>query len=143
MDIIINYWAVLVCGIVAMVLGFIWYGPIFGKLWMKLNGVDAMNAEQCKEMQKKAGPMYGVQFVLALFQAYVLAYFIGAWLQFQQVSGIHTAFGIWIGFIMTTIASTSLWTGETGKAKWARFLVQSGYNLILFIIFGLILGMWR
>jgi len=34
----INGWAVLVCGVVAMALGFVWYGPLFGKKWLELIG---------------------------------------------------------------------------------------------------------
>lgn len=34
----INYWAVLVSAFCAFFIGWIWYGPLFGKLWMKLNG---------------------------------------------------------------------------------------------------------
>ncbi len=34
----INYLAVILCGIISMVIGAIWYGPVFGKLWMKQYG---------------------------------------------------------------------------------------------------------
>ncbi|MFN3694309.1 MAG: DUF1761 domain-containing protein, partial [Ignavibacterium sp.] len=34
----INYLAVLVCGIISMVIGSLWYGPLFSKLWMKQHG---------------------------------------------------------------------------------------------------------
>ncbi len=37
----VNYLAVLVAAIVGMVVGFIWYSPkVFGKMWMKLSGVN-------------------------------------------------------------------------------------------------------
>ncbi len=35
----INYGAVLVAAIIEIVLGFLWYGPFFGKMWMKSIGV--------------------------------------------------------------------------------------------------------
>jgi len=27
----INIWAILACGVASLVIGFIWYGPLFGK----------------------------------------------------------------------------------------------------------------
>ena len=38
MQISINWWAVLVAGVVYMVVGMVWYGPLFGKLWKSLMG---------------------------------------------------------------------------------------------------------
>ena len=34
----INFLAVLVCGVVSMIIGATWYGPLFGKKWMKEEG---------------------------------------------------------------------------------------------------------
>ncbi len=136
----INYLAVVVCAVLAMVIGFIWYGPLFGKLWMRTYGIAAMDEEKRKEMQRKAGPLYVVQFVLALFQVYVLAHYIAGW---TDASGVEQALWIWGAFIMPVIAGSSMWTNDTAKVKWTKFLLQAGYQLILFILFGLILGMWR
>lgn len=35
----VNYLAILVAAVLSMVLGFLWYGPLFGKEWTKLMGV--------------------------------------------------------------------------------------------------------
>ena len=34
----INFLAVLVGGVINMAVGFVWYGPLFGKLWLRLIG---------------------------------------------------------------------------------------------------------
>src|SRR5262245_43328541 len=141
MEITINYWAVLVCGVVAMVMGFVWYGPLFGKKWMEICGVTAMDEMKRKEMQKKAGPLYLAQFVLVVFQVWVLAWFIGA---LASVSGgVHTAFALWLAFVMPTIAGSSMWNNDASKVKWAKFFLQAGYQLICFIVFALILTGWK
>lgn len=36
-----------------------------------------------------------------------------------------------------------MWTNETGRLKWARFIIQGGYQLVLFIVFGLLLQFWK
>lgn len=136
----INYLAVLVCGVLAMVLGFVWYGPLFGKKWLQVIGATELDLQKRKEMQKRAMPLYAVTFVLALFQAYVLAHYIQGW---QDASGVENAIWIWAAFIMPTVAGASMWNNDSATVSWTRFLLQAGYNLVLFSVFGLVLGMWR
>lgn len=136
----INYWAVLLCAALSMVAGSIWYGPIFGKKWMEITGANAHDLETRKKMQKEAGPLYLIQLVLSLFQIWVLAYYIQGW---KDASGLVNALWIWAAFVMPTVAGSSMWTAEKGKMKWARFLIQAGYQLVMFVIYGLILGFWR
>ncbi|MBI4433400.1 DUF1761 domain-containing protein [Candidatus Uhrbacteria bacterium] len=138
--IVINYWAVLVCAVLAMVAGSIWFGPIFGKKWMEIVGVKPEDLEKRKEMQKHAGPLYGIQFILVLFQAYVLAHYIAGW---KEASGLENAMWIWAAFVMPIVAGSAMWNNDARRIAWARFLIQAGYQLVLFVLFGLILGAWR
>ena len=135
----INYWAILICGVLAMFIGFLWYGPLFGKTWMKIVGADAKDMKARKEMQKKAGPLYLIQFFLVLFQIWVLAYYIAGW---KDASGLGHALWIWAAFVMPTIAGSSMWNNDSAKISWSRFAIQSGYQLVCFVMFGLILGFW-
>ena len=68
----VNLFAVLVAGIVPMVVGSLWYGPIFGKRWMALMEMTA------EEIQEGFNPVrtYGVSFLLSLVTAFVLAQLI-------------------------------------------------------------------
>ncbi len=136
----INYWAILVCAIASMVVGSVWYGPMFGKKWMEICGADKVDMETRKKMQKAAGPLYLVQFLLTLLQLWVFANILNYW---PGASTVWIAVFMWVGFIMPTIAGSSMWNNDTSKVKWARFLIQSGYQLVMFIIFGLILGLWK
>ncbi len=136
----INYLAILVCGLLAMVLGYVWYGPLFGKKWMEVIGATEMDLERRKEMQKSAGKLYVVQFVLILFQVWVLSYYIKGW---ADASGVENALWVWAAFIMPTIAGSAMWNNDSARISWARFLIQAGYQLALFVIFGLILGNWQ
>src|SRR3979411_3551552 len=51
-DIRLNYWAILVAVAATMVLGFLWYGPIFGKAWMKEMGIPAGSKPDPKVMRR-------------------------------------------------------------------------------------------
>ncbi len=135
----VNYVAILVCGVLAMGLGAIWYGPLFGKKWMEIVGANAMDMEARKKMQEGVWKLYVTNFALVLFQVYVLAHFIKGW---TEVSGIENALWIWGAFVMPTIAAASMWNNDSAKISWMRFLIQSGYQLVIFVMFGYILGVW-
>ncbi len=140
----INYWAILVCGILSMVIGAIWYGPLFGKKWTEIIGATNQDLETRKKMQKEAGPLYLIQFLLSLFQIFMLVSFAGLINKAEPDFGyMFTSLSLWVAFIMPTIAGSAMWNNDSSKVKWARFLIQSGYQLVNFIVFSLILGMWR
>lgn len=135
-----NYLAILVCGVAAMVVGFMWYGPIFGKAWMRIMGMEGMTPEQKEAMKKNMGLMYVAQFILSLVTAGVLQFHISNW------SGSDSALVIslctWFGFVMTTTAGASLWSGKPAKIAWKMFFISAGAQLVTFAVFGIILGAW-
>ena len=57
----INYIAVLVAAIVNMVLGFLWYGPLFGKQWIQMMNFDKKKMAEAK--RKGMGKTYAVAFI--------------------------------------------------------------------------------
>jgi hypothetical protein len=139
----INYLAVLVCGVAAMIIGFIWYGPLFGKTWMKIMHAESMSDAQKQAMKKNMGAMYFLQFVMSLITASVLAYFItNATTSMPSVSGVSIAICAWFGFVLTTEAGAALWSGKPKKVAWKMFLISASGALVTFIIFGLILSSW-
>lgn len=139
-NICVNYWAIVAGAVASMIIGGIWYGPIFGKKWMEITGIDPEDTEALKKLQKSAGPLYVVQFLLTLFQVFVLAHLIA---DTKIAGGLERSLWIWAAFIVPTLAGAVMWTAETGKMKWTRFLIQGGYQLILFIVFGLLLQFWK
>lgn len=136
---VVNMWSVLVCGVLSMVIGSIWYGPMFGKKWLEITGASALDLEKRKEMMKGVWKLYLTQFVLTLFQVLVLAHLIA---DTVTVGGLERSLWIWAGFVVPTLAGSAMWNNDSAKISWARFLIQGGYQLVLFIIFGLILTMW-
>ena len=49
MNIPVNYLSVLVATIAGMVVGFIWYGPLFGKTWIRLTKFSQTDINKAKE----------------------------------------------------------------------------------------------
>ncbi len=140
----ISFLPVLVCAVVSMIIGMLWYGPIlFGKTWARLIKADpdcVTDPIKRKEANKKAMPLYLIQFLLALFQIWVLAHFING---SSNSSALTTSLWIWAGFIMPMAAGGSMWNNDSKKDNWQKFLIVAGFNLVLFIVFALILGAWN
>jgi len=138
----INHWVVIGCAVLSMVVGALWYGPLFGKQWLALVGMTENCANDGKAMQKKMAPLYAVQSVLAIFQLYVLVYVVTAAKYTFDTSSAATALWVWAAFIMPTIAGSTMWTGDTASAKWSKFLIQAGYQFVIAALFGIVFGIY-
>lgn len=136
----VNYFAIVVGAVLSMVIGAVWYGPLFGRKWLEIVGATAEDLEARKKMQAAAGPLYVVQFVLTLFQVLVLAHLVA---DTTRVGGLERSLWIWAAFVIPTLAGAVMWTNEEGRRKRARFLIQGGYQLTIFIVFGLLLQYWK
>ena len=67
----VNWLAVLVAAVISMVIGFLWYGPLFSERFLRLIGKRAEEIE--------ASPLvYPLGFVMGLITTYVLAVIIGS-----------------------------------------------------------------
>ncbi len=141
----VNYWAILVCAILSMFVGVIWYGPLFGKAWMRVIKVTPEDLKAREKMQKSAGPLYLVQFILSLFQIWALSHFLRGWgVRTEGIppSALENSLIIWAAFIVPTVAASAMWNNDSAKISWTRFGLQAGYYLVNAILFGLVLGMW-
>lgn len=132
----INYLAVLASGVIMMILGYVWYGPLFGKPWMKLIGITKSSMEgKGSEMAKN----YGMMFVSALVLSYVLAHVLYAFQSDSIGMALQGAFWIWLGFIATTMLSGVIWTKKPLKL----YAIEAGYYLVGLGLIGIVLTLWR
>jgi len=136
-----NYWAILACAVASMVIGTVWYGPLFGRKWTEINELSPDDLAKREAMQKGAGPLYAIQFFLSLLQIYILNNLI-LWTGASD-KAVWVAFFLWLGMVMPTVAGLAMWNAKPTKVKWTLFLLSSGYQLILFVVYGVILGLWR
>lgn len=130
----VNWLAVLVAGIVPMVVGFLWYGPIFGKQWLSLMETTA------EEIQKDFNPVktHGTSFVLSLVTAYVLAQLIASMGGSGAMIGVHVGLLVTVGFVLNV--------GHQGVAYENRkpgiFFLNLGYNAVALIGQAVVLAVW-
>jgi hypothetical protein len=134
----VNYLAVLVAGLIIFMLGGLWYSPaLFAKRWIALQGktMDQMKTEAANANMPL---MYLSALVAGLITAFVMAVILSRYSPTVLV-GTHIAFFCWLGFAGATSYTTSLFSGRS-KQLW---LIDSGYNLVSFLIAGAILSVWR
>ena len=130
----INHAAVWVCVVLSLVLGFLWYGPLFGDPWMQMVGLDRATVE--------ANPP-GASIWITNLIASVLPLYVLAWL-FTKMNVSSALKGAWIGFLITfSFVFLSDMTGDLfAKNPYALSWITGGYSVVLMTISGAILGGW-
>ena len=133
----INYLAVLVAAISSMVLGFLWYGPLFGKTWMKLMSFDKKKMDEAKK--KEMGKTVAAAFISALLMSYILAHFVVYAQAATWIDGVVAGLWIWLGFVATVMFGMVLWEGKPLKL----YLINASHYLVVLAVMGAILAVWR
>ena len=128
----INYIELLASGVAAMVIGYAWYGPVFGKSWMKESGVTAAKIEAGKKDMPKT---YGLMFLSSLLQAFVLSVIIGLSGVADIMSAATVALWVWLGFVATVKFSDVLFEGKSQTL----FGINAGYTLVTLVVMSAII----
>ncbi len=131
----VNLLAVIVSAILSMVIGTVWYGPLFGKRWMKL---VKMTKEDMDKGKKDMPKTYGMMFVGSLVTSYVLSVTISMAPMRSISTGLTAAFWLWLGFIVAVKFSEVLFV----KKSWELFYIECGYYLVFLGVAGAIFGVW-
>ena len=135
----INFVAILIVVVANFVLGFLWYTPLFGKIWGREMGYDMNEKPKSSEMSK------GMVFMIignVLF-AWVLAHNMAAWtfvpgsedippFQNAMMASIFT----WMGFYFPVDLGSVVWE----RKSWKLFFINTGYHLASLMVAALILS---
>jgi hypothetical protein len=128
----LNWLAILAATIAGFVLGGIWYGPLFGKAWLRAIGKHE------EDLGSAAIPLT-LSFFTAFATALLMALLINALLVKTVLDGALLGLYIGIGFIAAAMAS------DYAFCRWPTqlFFIQAGYRVAYAIIMGAILAGWR
>ena len=131
MDIPINYLAIAIGTVAAMILGWLWYGPIFGKPWKRLVG----------DPKPRAAVVFPIAIVATFATGYVIAYVTGvtsiALGNGYLVPALLTAFFLWLGFSAARSLISTLF-----QAKPIRlWLLNTGHDLAVALVIATIIGL--
>ena len=127
----LNWLAVIVAAIAPFIVGSLWYGPLFMKPWSALTGITRGTPGQ-----NSMALTMGMSAVLNLIIATSLAMFIGQ-------GGLHFGLfaGFAAGFTFVAMAFGITYLFESRPLK--LWLINAGYQTVVFTIMGAILGAWH
>lgn len=133
----IHLGAVVIAAVANFIIGFLFHGPIGGKLWMRLANIHPTGNEKFSDMV----PQMVKNLVANLVCAYVLAMFIAIVQNYygnvgNVIGGMGIAVWAWLGFTVTSTSMDVIWMGKS-KKLWAFEIVAS---LVCFIAMGAILA---
>jgi hypothetical protein len=139
-----NPLAMLVAAIAAMIIGFIWYGPLFNKLWMEGMGWDPNDKAHTEKMKKSATSAYIQMFIGVILQVWVLTHVLWAFsLALPEtkgiMAGVQGGFWVWLGFVLPIKYGDKIWGGK----KFKYVAIDLGYYLVNLIVMSVILSVWK
>lgn len=139
----INWLAIVAAAILPLVTGFLWYGPLFGKAWMKESG---MTEEKAKQMNP--AKTYGIAVILSFFIAFSIwpMVFTGGgpgmphgvepYLTFKHGAFHGAMLGIFVAF--PVLAINSLFEQKSFK----YVAINAGYWILTMALMGGIINAW-
>ena len=132
----INHLATIVAAIASIVIGFIWYGPLFGKSWVKAVGLTPK--------QMKAGKKKGMAkgFIGMIIVSLVLAYVLSVFIDYAQAvtvgAGLLVGLLVWLGFMATIQIGVVLWEQKPPNL----FIINTGFSLVELLVMSAIITAW-
>ncbi len=123
----VNMLAVILAALSGFMVGGLWYGPLFGKIWQREIGLN-------QEQMDAASPVkvYGLAFAFSVLSAVMLGHLFAR----IGVSKPHIIMmistGIALGFIIPAIGTNYLFGRKSGKL----FAIDAGYWITFYAAMG-------
>jgi hypothetical protein len=127
----INWLAVAVAVVSTFVIGSLWYGPLFQKPWMQATGMTKEKGAQANMVLT-----FGGTAVLNLLVAIAIAMLIGPHAGWH--AGLHTGLFSALFFVATSLGVIYLFEQQSFKL----WLINTGYQVVIFAVMGAIIGAW-
>jgi hypothetical protein len=125
-DVTVDWVGIIVATVAAMLIGGLWYGPLFGKSWMTLIG------KTTEEVHAQGGLAYLIAALGAFVTAIVMTY-VTQWAAADGFGeGALVGVVMWAGFIVSTLVTGGVFEGR----PWELIMINSGNSLLTFFIVG-------
>jgi len=129
----INMTAILLAVVANFILGFLWYTPLFGKVWAREMGFDTSVKPTGAQLAKGMIIMVIGNF----FLAFVFAHNIVAWTfvpgtseMSKPVSILNAVVFTWLGFYLPVDLNTVAWENRS----WKVFGINAGYHFAMLLV---------
>jgi hypothetical protein len=128
----VNYWAVLVGAAASFLLGGVWYShKVFGRIWNREAGRGP------EAQQPHPARVFGVSFIFAVINAFAFA----VWLGSEPPVAAAVMNGLLAGACF--VAASMGITYQFANLSVLMWLIDGGYHVARFAVYGLILGLWH
>lgn len=143
-ELYVNWYAVAAAVIANIVIGFVWYGPLFGAAWMREMGLAPDFKPEAAQVKRSLLLMASG----ALLTSVVLACGIevmrpSSWQAGADAAdykfGLLAALAAWMGFCVPMLLGSVAWENRS----WRLFRINAGYQLAALLAAGQILAHWQ
>lgn len=143
----VNWIALAVAALSTLVIGFLWYGPLFGKAWMKETGMTEEKAKQGSMPLRLAASV--ILAFVAVFFIYSISVFSGGMppddlhgidaskFHTFQHGALHGAFTA-LFIVMPALVTNAMYEQRSMK----YMLINVGYWVVTFAVMGGIVNAW-
>ena len=135
-----NVMSVVIAVVASFAFGWIWHGPLFGKLWMKLMGLKNMKPNTKLMIQSMVIGIIGT-----ILTAHVLVFTTNVWRpsvwgigtdQQWCTYGFYSGFFTWLGFYVPMLLNSVAWENRS----WKLFCFYAVYHFINLQIIAMIVS---
>ncbi|MDB4940272.1 MAG: hypothetical protein JWO40_697 [Candidatus Doudnabacteria bacterium] len=130
-----NLFAILVAATGAFIIAFLWNGPIFGKLAMRLANTPP-NANPPKVSQIILNYLVFLVTAFVMSRVFQLAFASSLMGERTWYHGVVIAILLWLGFIVTSTSVEVIWKGRS----WKLWLFECAASFVAFAFMGSILA---
>lgn len=127
----LNWLAVIAAAVSSFVLGGIWYGPLFKRAWCREAGIDPDAAP------RHPARIFATAFGCSLLAALMFALFLGN--EASAADGFGAGFVVGLFFVAMSFGINYAFAQRSLK----MWMIDSGYHIAQFCLYGLILGAWH
>ncbi len=129
----LNLLAIGIATIATFIVGFLWYTPLFGKVWAKENGFEITGSPPPGSLAK--GMIMNL--IGNFFLAYVFASNNEAWMFAPEMDTMSpvaiilmSSFFTWLGFFLPVDLNTVAWE----RKSWKLFFINTGYHFVSLLV---------
>ena len=127
----LNWLAVIAAALSAFVLGGLWYGPLFKNAWCREAGIDPAASPP------HPARIFAVAFACSLLSALIFAMLLGT--TATAADGLGVGFVVGLFFVAMSFGINYSFAQRSLKL----WMIDSGYHIVQFSLYGLILGAWH
>lgn len=120
--------SILASALTGFVVGGLWYGPLFGRLWARANRLSEDDLRR-RNMLKVFGLAFAFSLLSALFLGHLLAFF-----DTRPRATMMISTGIALGFVVPALGTLNLFERRGATL----FFIHAGYWIVTYALMGLV-----